>query len=215
MTRYLLLLTLALPCVMPAASYIVFDQTTSLDTTELVLDGTTVVSALLRGSYQASGSGTPGDAGNAYPASYDDDSPTAETRHYFYFEIPAGTFTSAVLRLFVPANGVTAPQPFQYRVFDIESFPLDVISGFGGSAVFADLGTGMEYGSASIDAATAGTQLQIELSAAALDVINTLGVFGAGGALSTPPPPAPIPEPSTLLLAPVAIAAFGLFRRYK
>lgn len=107
---------------------------------------------------------------------------------FYSFEI-SGTVNSATLRVFNPTNGVLTPDPFEtYTLYDVTTSEFTLRGGGSGlTAVYDDLGSGVEYGSVNISEADENSVISIPLNAAAVARIQQgLGwIFMVGGAVTT------------------------------
>ena len=127
-----------------------------------------------------------------------------EFHNFFVFDLSGITLPilSAQLRLFHPTNGYNSPDPSEtYTLFDVSTpIPTLVAGGTGLTGVFADLGSGVSYGSGVFSAADVNSIVPIGLNAAALADLNGAagGLFALGGAVtSLRPNPGPFPTPVT------------------
>ncbi len=149
-------------------------------------------------------------------------------RNFFVFNLAGYTdpnpIGAAELRLFNPPNGYTSPNPTEtYSLFDVTTpIPTLVATNTGRTDIFADLGSGLSYGSRVVSAADNNRIVSVTLNAAAVAALNANrgGLFALGGALTTLGPPGnefvfgssglsidvrqlvltPVPEPATLML---------------
>ncbi|WP_162914529.1 PEP-CTERM sorting domain-containing protein [Desertibaculum subflavum] len=170
-------------------------------------------------------------------------------RSYLAFDLSGvtGTVTAAKLRLFNPEvsqflHGYVSPQASETLAFyDVTTLAAAFLDGTAGVAGFADLGTGILFGTRSVSAADNGTVIEIDLNAAALAALNAAagGDFLLGGALTSiagifdqyvfgftmvdfvadhtrqlvlEVAPAAVPEPSALLIAGTGLLLLGLAR---
>jgi hypothetical protein len=118
--------------------------------------------------------------------------------------------TSAVIRLFNPLTpfaGYISPNPSElFRLYDVSTGLRDLMADQSDATdIFADLGSGLVFGSATVSAADDGFYVEIALTAEGLDSLSrAVGSWGVGGALDLSrepgPEPEPVPEPTTLLL---------------
>lgn len=113
-----------------------------------------------------------------------------EIRNYFSFDLGdlSGSVLDAALYLDTRGNSVDYISPDAtetYALFDVADGSL--LGGGMAPAGFADLGSGVSYGSAMVTNAVIGTTLEIELNSAALAAIHTAagGTFSIGGAITT------------------------------
>jgi hypothetical protein len=112
-------------------------------------------------------------------------------RDYFVFNL-AGVnqpITGATLRLNNPSGGYGSPDPTEtFGLFDV-STPISTLiaSGSGRTDIYADLGTGTNYGSQTVSTADNGKIVSITLNAAGVAALNAAkgGQFAVGGALTT------------------------------
>jgi hypothetical protein len=113
-------------------------------------------------------------------------------RDYFVFDLSGvtGNVTSATLRIFSPGQPTSTHASDTLAIFDVTT-PVNTLIGSPEGAgsygpIFADLGTGTQYGSALLNPAAiqSGTQINIPLSNA-LTNINAQkgGLFAVGGTI--------------------------------
>jgi hypothetical protein len=162
-------------------------------------------------------------------------------RNWFTFDnsaTPQITDASLVMRLTANYASVVSV-PVEYSLWDVTT-PMDALrGGTGGTSAFADLGSGLEFGSIALDAFANGNSfpdiwLSIPLNATFVDSFNaTHGEFAIGGMLTYPNNTqfvylwggsgindgswvqlqvTLVPEPSTFSLLFVGAAAFMGFR---
>lgn len=102
-------------------------------------------------------------------------------RNYFVFNLASlsGTVTSAQLELWT--YGITGSGV--YSLYDVSSNAVTLQSTSNSLATYADLGSGLSFGSISLATVDANTLITINLNAAALAAIQASagGVFAVGG----------------------------------
>lgn len=116
------------------------------------------------------------------------------SRNFFVFDlsgIPVGV-TSATLQILAPANSFVGADASNTVTFYDVVTPAATLTagsptGAGGQAIFADLGSGLEYGSLTVTPGDGGAVLSVTLSPAAIAAINLArgNLFAVGGALTT------------------------------
>lgn len=163
--------------------------------------------------------------------------------NYFVFDLSAvtGKVTSAVLTIFANGNysNPVAASSISYSLFDVQTPISKLLDGTGGSAAFADLGSGTQYGTTTVATPTsfaAMPQVTVALTGALTDLANAAGKqFAIGGDssltgnngflwISSSRSPAasltletakiaPVPLPASLPLLAVAVGLIALLRR--
>lgn len=198
-----------------------FAWTHGIGSAQLVLNGSTTLTATNRGWVDEFGTNNFGGATGNYivgTCGSSDSCVGSDTyaNNYFAFDIDgiSGT-TSAVLNLYQPAVGenggadggfLSQSSSLLYTLFDVSGNPL-TDSGLG---IFGDLASGISYGSFVVDSSSNGTIVSIALNAAAVSAINGgSDTFFIGGTIS------PVPEPATygMLLAGLGMLGFMVRRR--
>jgi hypothetical protein len=119
--------------------------------------------------------------------------------NFFVFDLTGvtGLVVSASLELYNPDNALPALKGYispdateTYTLYDV-STPIATVQasnvGAAGQAVYNDLGSGVDFGQATVSAADNGSIVSIVLNAAGLDALNAAlgGQFALGGALTT------------------------------
>jgi hypothetical protein len=229
MKRVMLLITLAALALSGNAlantSSAIFAYTPGIGTPgTLVLDGN-AVTANFTGWYDETGSHSAfnpnyiaGVCGSSDACNGND----LDQHDFFVFSIPSGTYTSAVLQIYNPGvaagdanDGYICPcGSLTYTNWDVLTAIADLeASNSGRIDIYNDLGSGVQFGSVTVTAASDGTFVNITLDAAALAAINAAagGEFAIGGAVGMG---TTTPEPGTLVLLGTAmLTGAGLIRR--
>ena len=122
---------------------------------------------------------------------------------FFVFDLSGvkGPITSAQLSMFNPSiyPGYSGKPSSTYTNFDVSTAIGTLIAdASGATGIYNDLGTGTAFGSTSVSAADNGTQVIVNLNAAALASLTAGegGQWAIGGTLGTFTPPG-VPEPAT------------------
>lgn len=115
--------------------------------------------------------------------------PRGELRDFFVFNLTglAGKIVSAKLRAYNPSSGFASPQSSEtFALFDV-STPISTLTALtGGTAAFADLGTGVQLGSVIVNGASNDTIVEVNLNSAGIAYLNSAnGNVAIGGALTT------------------------------
>ncbi|MDX2191876.1 MAG: PEP-CTERM sorting domain-containing protein [Gemmatimonadales bacterium] len=186
---------------------------------QLVLNGgALVLNASRRGWYESTG-GTNGVGINNYIAGKCGSSDVCNGgdevhRNFFVFELRPGlAITSAELRLWNPLSPpgfLATSSSLTYSLWDVTN--AGALGSANSLADYADLGSGVGYGSFSVDASMNGTFQNLALNANALASLNSAqGFWGVGGAIDGGQV---VPEPSTMvLLGSGLVAVVGMVRR--
>ena len=122
--------------------------------------------------------------------------PARQLNNYFVFDLSSITqpIASAELRLLNPSSppapgpGYNSPDPFEiYTLFDVSTPASTLLAGSNGRPdIFADLGSGVPYGSQVVSAASNGQIVTIGLNAAGVSALSSAsGLFAVGGSLTT------------------------------
>ena len=116
---------------------------------------------------------------------------TVEFRSFLVFDTTAVTapVTAASLRLFLPQGSFFSPSATEtLKIYDVStSIPALSAFQFGATSIFNDLGSGTEFGSATLQESNEGGYIDIALNNSFLSYFNTSAadVFALGGALSS------------------------------
>ncbi len=135
-------------------------------------------------------SGTSNSSSNHAVGYYATSNP-AELRNFFTFNVTglAGKITAAKLRAFNPSSpvGYSSPNPTEtYTLFDVSTPLQTLVTLAGGTAAFADLGTGTQLGAVTVSAAANGTIVEVNFNAAGIAYLNSVnGTIAVGGAITT------------------------------
>ena len=215
----------------PAVNSYVFAYTAFFGPTELIINGSTILSASSTGWYDSTGghfSDNPNYiAGNCLPATCDGGDGKTLYNDFFVFDLTnvRGPIISATLSLANPSAADNLDPgfpsdgfggvPTTYSNWDV-STPLATLlaTNAGDVGIFIDLGSGMFYGSTLVDASTNGTFVNINLDGSALAALQDAegGQFAVGGSLGLG---SVVPEPLTLSLLGAGLACAVAMRRRK
>ena len=190
---------------------------------ELILNGTTILTAITAGLYNSAGANnTLGSGISNYLAgvcgSSDACSGNNDNFHdYFVFDLSGvtGPITSAELSIGnASTNGYINPASSEvYTSWDVTTPVTTLVNQqFTQTGIYNDLGSGVLYASTTVTAASDGTQVLINLDAAALAAIQAAegGDWAVGGAVNA----TVIPEPASFLLVGGGLLAFAGLRRH-
>ncbi len=198
-----------------------FAWTHVIGSATLLINGADLRTATNRGWVDESGFNNFGGASSNYIAgicgSSDECSGSDKDAHnYFAFDMgAAGTISSAVLTLYQPGpadtgglHGFLSQYPvLTYSLWDSEFNP----TSDDGVAVYADLGSGISYGAIDLTDASNGTYVSITLNAAGIAALQAAADMREsayiGGAIAA------VPEPQTVVLMALGLAAVGLAAR--
>lgn len=116
--------------------------------------------------------------------------PPGELRSFFVFDLTAvsGTITTATLRAGNSPSGFASPDPAEtLGLFDVDTNLDSLTSGSGGLPAFADLGTGVGFGTEDVDFTDNDSVVEVTLNAAGVAALNdAIGSrIGIGLALTT------------------------------
>lgn len=189
---------------------------------QLIINGSTVLNAVSTGWYSDAGfhqaSNNNYIVGNCLPATCDGGDGVTLHNDFFVFDLSGvtGPITSASLSIANPSAADNIDPPFAsdgfggvpttYTTWDvttsIAALTADATSATG---TYADLGSGIFYGSTPADASTNGTQVTVALDGAALAAIQGAegGQFAIGGTLGA------VPEPATWALMLIGFGSLG------
>jgi hypothetical protein len=213
----LFFLGLAIPCYAIPDDRFVFGFSGGLVQT-LTLDGSRSLSAIHQGWYNELGFHAPSNPNYIAGICCGSDH-----HNFFVFALPprSSPIASATLNLFEPIGisidpgfGYSSPNPTEtYRLFDVSTSTSDLVNGVVSPAIFADLGSGVSFGSVVTSLNDNGTTIPIPLNSAGIAALNLArgGEFALGGAVDLNP----VPEPATLLLVGTSVAGVGLARWWK
>lgn len=197
-----------------------FAWTHIIGSATLLINGSDTRTATNRGWVTEAGSNNFGGAGDNYLAGVcgtnECGGDSLDRHNYFAFDMgAAGTITSAVLTLYQPGpadtgglHGFLSQYPsLTYSLWDSTLNPTTDA----GVGLYADLGSGINYGSIVLTDASNGTFVSISLNAAAIAALQAAadvrGSAYIGGAIAA------IPEPQTVALMALGLAAVGLAAR--
>jgi hypothetical protein len=142
---------------------------------------------------------------------------------FFVFDLSTVTFviTSASLSIGSPnTNGYISPNPsLSISFFDVTT-PINslIASQAAAVATYNDLGSGVLYGTRSVDATTNGTQVVTALNAAAVAALNASRVandkrWATGGCVNATCSATTAPEPTSILLVGLGLAGLTVLRK--
>ena len=132
---------------------------------------------------------------------------------FFTFNLAgvSGSVTSVTFSAFNPGGpypGYSGKPSSTYTLWDVTT-PIGVLNSDNSTAtgIYADLGSGISYGSVSVSAADNGALVRVTLNAAGIAAVNAAvgSEFAIGGSLGT----FTVPEPSTWAMMLVGFAGLG------
>lgn len=220
-----LLSAVALSAVLAApaqAQYVFGVMSSSPPLVQLVLNGTTTITANDQGWWQKDGLNYSHNAANDnYIVGLC--CGTGSYRNFFLFSVPADlTITSAALRL----NSFEVTTTATYQLFDYlgSTTALSASTSTLSGAIYNDLGAGVQYGSRFYSSADNNLTRDIALNAGAISALTGArgGLFAMGGRIDADiidvidvidVPSSSVPEPSTYALMGAGLAALFVARR--
>lgn len=208
MKRFIAVLAIAAAFVTnsSAQDFTLFSDSTTNSLTKLVVNGTIQLSPVDHGWYGVDGFHDPSNdsfsVGLCVPCVHG-----PELRNWFAFDVSglSTPVTSVALTLFtwaVKLPGVT------YYVYDFGGSVPSLLTGSGGLAAFADLGSGAPFGQRTYFSADANLVRTVTLNATAIGSLNSAvlagqSVWAFGGSTS------PVPEPGSQLMAAAGACVVG------
>jgi hypothetical protein len=217
----------ASPAAAGVASY-EFAYTFGFGPTQLVINGTTVLNSVARGWYDDTGLHVASNnnyiVGNCLPATCDGGDGVTLHNNFFVFDLSgvSGPITSASLSLANPSAADNIDPPFPsdgfggapttYSTWDVSTAIAALeADNAGATGIYADLGSGVFYGTTPANASTNGTQVIVNLDGAALAELNRDegGAFAIGGTLAA------VPEPATWMVMLLGFGALGATLRLR
>lgn len=189
-----------------AQDFTLFSGSTTNSLTKLVVNGTIQLSPVDHGWYGVDGFHDPSNdsfsVGLCVPCVHG-----PELRNWFAFDISSLSTPVTSLSLTLSTWAVKLPG-VTYYAYDFRGSVPSLLSGSGGLAAFADLGSGASFGQRTYFSADANLVRTVTLNAAAIGSLNNAVLAGQslwafGGSTS------PVPEPSSQLMAAVGACVVG------
>ena len=204
-----------------AVNSYLFGYTSGFGPKQLIINGSTVLNAVSSGWYSDAGFHASSNnnyiVGNCLPAICDGGD-GATRNDFFVFDLSgvAGPITSASLSIANPSAADNIDPPFSsdgfggvpttYTTWDVStSIAALTADATNATGTYADLGSGVFYGSTPANASTNGAQVMVALDGAALAEIRGAegGQFAIGGTLGA------VPEPATWALMLIGFGSLG------
>lgn len=200
-----LALVLACTAATPASAQFAFGRS-KFWTGQLVLNGSTTITAFHQGQYTNLGGSNP-----TNPNYLVGNEGGYVWNNYFMFMIPNLAITSATLQL---NSATVSGGPFDVSFHDVTTTAATLLSGGGGLATYADLADGVRYGDRVYNTADLGTWQDIELTGAIFDLNAAAGGEWAVGGTSVPgieiaPPGSGVPPASSVAPEPASLVLLG------
>ena len=205
-----------------------FAYTSFFGPKQLIINGSTVLDAVSSGWYDSSGLHDSTNAnyivGNCLPATCDGGDGKTLYNDFFVFDLSGvkGPITSAVLSIANPSAADNLDPPFPsdgfggvpttYSNWDVSTPIATLIAdATGATGIYADLGSGVRYGSRGVGPATDGIQVNVALDAAALAALQSDegGQFAIGGTLAA------VPEPAAWAMLLLGFGGVGAMLRHR
>jgi hypothetical protein len=202
-----LALALALTCAAasPASAQFAFGRS-KFWSGQLILNGSTTITAFHQGQYTNLGGNNPTNPN--YLAGREGG---YVWNNFFMFMIPNMTITSATLHL---NSASLSGAPFDVSFHDVSTLAATLLSGGGGITTFDDLGSGVRYGDRVYTSADQLTWQDIDIAGAVYDLNAAAGAEWSVGGIITPgaeipPPGSGVPPGPTTAPEPASLVLFG------
>ncbi len=132
------------------------------------------------GWYASNGSHSPGNNNYYVHGSVND---------FFIFDLASisENIVSATLRIWNPNNGFTSDDISEiFQIWDVDTNIASIVAGTGGVAAYNDFMSGVKYSETTVNLASNGSYVELNLNSSALAAMNSAsGLFAFGGTLST------------------------------